>query len=306
MADCSALKRTKIPIMSRFLKAEKYFLDVNYEAVDLLESQVCRERFDDAKTDYFEIQAKILEACDEEKIESETNEMLDFEDRAVNVNLIYARIMKLFKINVYGIENSEESNEGKLGPVQLKLPEVKLPEFRGLFYEWGDFKRDFEELVGIEGNKMDPAVKLVYLRGCLKEDAKLIESEEDTFESLWKALTNTYENQRYMINSCIDSILNEKSMSPGSPTDLKALTNNAKRCVRTFKQLNLNVNRLTEAILIHLIVDKLDDDIRNDFDLSLEVNELPDWNYFIDFLEKRSNYLESTESSEKKRDSKKE
>jgi hypothetical protein len=98
-------------------------------------------------------------------------------------------------------------NAENRGQTRIKFPELKHPEFHGLFHKWGDFKRDFDELVG------------------MKDDAKLIESEEDSFDSLWNALTNTntYENQRFMTNRCIGSIMNEKSMSRGSPAELKAL-----------------------------------------------------------------------------------
>jgi hypothetical protein len=184
--------------------------------------------------------------------------------------------------------------------MKVQLPEVKLPEFSGDFNDWGDFRRDFDQLVGIMSELVDPKVKLIYLRSCLKGDAKSIECKEETFDSLWKALTNTYENKRYVVNHCIDAIIGLKVMSRGSSADLKSIINIAKKNVRTFTQMGLEVNPLTEAILIHIVIEKLDFNIRNDFELSLKQNELPSWKKFVEFLEKRSNSLEAIESSKKK------
>lgn len=295
-AELTSLKNKRRTIKGRLTKAEKYFLELVVDAADLMTCQVKKKRFDEIKDDFYDIQDKIVEISDETQNDAETEETCDVDDRAEVVDLIFEKVLKKFNISSFAAE-IPNTNGAEKKPMQVKLPEVKLPQFSGQFDDYLDFKRDFNSLVG---NDVSPELKLIYLRSCLTGDAKKLEGKEETFDSLWETITNTYENKRYLLNKHIESIMNEKPMARGSSSDLKSIINNAKKCVRAFNNLDMEPNPLTEAFLIHIVNEKLDFNIRNDFDLTLKRNELPTWKEFVDFLEKRSNCLESIEASKKK------
>ncbi|CAL1292418.1 unnamed protein product [Larinioides sclopetarius] len=78
----------------------------------------------------------------------------------------------------------------------IKLPEIPLPLFNGKFEEWNLFKTQFNSLIN-ENAELSEHEKLHYLRGCLKGEAKTIETSDDDFTSLFKALEQRYENKSY-------------------------------------------------------------------------------------------------------------
>jgi hypothetical protein len=229
MADCTVLKKTKMSIKSRFTKSKKYFLDV-----DLLEYQACREKFDDAKKKYF-LHVDLLEsqACREK-----------FDDAKVKAEKYFLNVDR----KTVDLLESQACRE-KFDDARKDCLKIQTRNFEKIDCETN------------EGNKVDPTLKLVYLRSCMKKDAKLI-------EPLWKALVK-----------------------------------NAMECFCTFKQMDFEVNCLTEAALMHLMIDDLAGNYQSDLESSLNVSKLSKRIRFSE-LKKRSSCLESTAKT-KKCDSKK-
>lgn len=89
-------------------------------------------------------------------------------------------------------------------------------------------------------------------------------------------------------------------MTRSSGKDLRDMINQAKKHVRAFQSLEFEPNELSEAILIQIMSEKIDYLIRNDFEVSLEPQQVPDWNKFITYLEKRCNILEAIDLGKKK------
>ncbi|GBN47843.1 hypothetical protein AVEN_85767-1, partial [Araneus ventricosus] len=89
---------------------------------------------------------------------------------------------------------------------EIRLPENPLPTFSGAFSEWESFKTQFTTLVSNNDN-LDDNQKLFYLRASLKGEAKQLESTEDTFNSLFDALKERFENQTLLIDFNVLSIL---------------------------------------------------------------------------------------------------
>jgi hypothetical protein len=207
--------------------------------------------------------------------------------------------MKKFNINVIQVVNEplvENKVEHKRSTV--KLPDIRLPTFSGKFDDWLDFKNSFTALI-VDDESLSDTHKLQYLRSCLKDEAINVQSEDETFQSLWTALKNMYENKRYIINKHIEDLLTIKSMAKGSSMDLRNILNQAKKHYRALSSFDSDINQLTEVFIIHLITNKLDFTIRKDFELSLEAGKLPEWDKNISYLEVRLNTLESYEQMKK-------
>ncbi|GIX87876.1 uncharacterized protein CEXT_603711 [Caerostris extrusa] len=75
------------------------------------------------------------------------------------------------------------------------------------------------------------------------------------------------------------------------------MIDNALSRLRALKQLGLEFNELKEAILINIILQRIDDDPRRVFEMSLTCNHLPKWKDFIEFLLKHSHALENAQTS---------
>ncbi|GBN94371.1 hypothetical protein AVEN_227082-1 [Araneus ventricosus] len=74
--------------------------------------------------------------------------------------------------------------------VFLKLPDVSLPDdvsFNGNIDNWSNFKAQFDSLI-TNNSTLNETQQLFYLRSVLKGDAKLVETQEDDFNSLMKVL----------------------------------------------------------------------------------------------------------------------
>lgn len=173
----------------------------------------------------------------------------------------------------------------------IRLPEIPLPIFSGSYEDWGNFKIQFESLISKNSNLSD-SQKLFYLRAALKGDAKNIQSTDDTYESLFTALTQRFENKRLLIDSHILSILNHGQLQDSSK-GLRAFIDLIKRNLRALSVLKHERNKLSDALLINIILQKLDKESRRQFELTLSSTQSPEFDDLISFLEKLSSILES-------------
>jgi hypothetical protein len=90
----------------------------------------------------------------------------------------------------------------------------------------------------------------------------------------------------------------EKPMANESSKELRRVLNAAKKHMSAFKTLEMEINPLNQAILIHVLLQKLEKKIRNEFEMKLDPNELAEWSNLIEFLQKKANTLESVEKRE--------
>lgn len=87
-------------------------------------------------------------------------------------------------------------------------------------------------------------------------------------------------------NTHINALLCIKTLKPDSVKDLRNLIDTMKN-IRAFQLLKLETNDLIHALLINIIMNKLDPESRKSFETSLITKELPSWSEFIEYLQKR-------------------
>ncbi|GFT24747.1 DUF1758 domain-containing protein [Trichonephila clavipes] len=141
--------------------------------------------------------------------------------------------------------------------------------------------------------QLNDSQKLYYLRASLKGEAKLLESPSDSFDSLFKALEDRYENKRQLIDSHVLEIINYEKIYSESAKELRALMDCINRNIRALKVLKYEQNDLSDIILINIILQKIDKESRKQFELSLKSAEVPTFDSIMKFLEKRSAVLEN-------------
>ncbi|GFX26015.1 uncharacterized protein TNCV_2273561 [Trichonephila clavipes] len=193
--------------------------------------------------------------CEIEIFESLEIIQLDIED--INQRIETTEVG--LKLLMYSLKNSENVNINlnDNGKNSIRLPQIPLPEFSGVIAEFSNFKNQFINLIS-SNEQLNDSQKLYYLRASLKGEAKLLESPSDSFDSLFSALEDRYENKRQLIDSHVLEIINYEKIYSESAKELRALMDCINRNIRTLKVLKYEQNDLSDIILINIILQKID------------------------------------------------
>ncbi|XP_058817128.1 uncharacterized protein LOC131680430 [Topomyia yanbarensis] len=93
---------------------------------------------------------------------------------------------------------------------QPKLPDIPLPRFNGQLEDWISFKGQFNALIK-RREGLSESEKLFYLKAAIQDGAaRHIQSSEDTFASLWKALSSEFENKKLLVDKHIAQLFHLK------------------------------------------------------------------------------------------------
>ncbi|GBN29372.1 hypothetical protein AVEN_57692-1, partial [Araneus ventricosus] len=222
---------------------------------------------------------------DFEEVESSLSEI---EDDIFQIEVSLKSLLHELRLNTSDSNSSDAKSIDKTA--SIKLPEIPLPVFNGKIEEWNSFKQQFLNLINDNPNLTENQ-KCYYLRSCLRNEAKSIETSEDNYQSLLKALEERFENKRIIVDTHIKNIINHEKIVHESAKDLRKLLDNIHKNLRALKVLKYDRNDLSNVLLINIILQKLDRETRKQFELSLVDNEVPDFNEFLEFLERRYQIL---------------
>ncbi|GFR26833.1 DUF1758 domain-containing protein [Trichonephila clavata] len=110
-------------------------------------------------------------------------------------------------------------------------------------------------------------------------------------------LEQRYENRRIIVDSHIKNILNCQTIRHESTKDLRYLLDCINKNLRSLKSLEFERDKFSNALLLNIILDKLDRETRKQFEIILKDNEVPDFDQFLIFLERRDEILNSINSN---------
>ncbi|GBO18769.1 hypothetical protein AVEN_12-1 [Araneus ventricosus] len=226
------------------------------------------EKIECLKLDYYDITA-------DEQIGDNDVEFENMEDDLEYLKVSFQKI--LFQFNT--VDNVQMHKSRIPNEVFVKLPEVSLPEFNGNIDNWSNFKEQFDSLI-TNNSTLNETQKLFYLRLLLKGDAELVETQKDTFNSLMKVLIDRYQNKRLIVSNHILNILNIENIHFESSKELRNLVDTINKSVRGLKLLELEGNELVQQIIINVVIQKVDKETREQYEMSLTTNELPNWDKF--------------------------
>ncbi|GBN49736.1 hypothetical protein AVEN_67689-1, partial [Araneus ventricosus] len=163
---------------------------------------------------------------------------------------------------------------------KLKIPDLPLPEFTGKYEEYESFKTQFMSIIG-NNESLNDNQKCCYLKASLKGDAKLIESTQDTFQSLLSELDARYQNKRAVIDTLIKNVL-PVGKANDSPRQLRNLVDIIKRNLRALENLKLSRNNLSDALLVHILEGKIDSESQKLFQMEDKSSEILSLDCFIE------------------------
>ncbi|GFV32305.1 integrase catalytic domain-containing protein [Trichonephila clavipes] len=251
-------------------------------------------KIDELKDQYYDI--KDISELELQVIEADIQSMEDrLEELEVRIrDILNSLIAKSSVSSFHNHENAISQTNSKL-KLEIKLPEIPLPVFRGRYDEWPSFKSQFDNIIS-NNNDLSESQKFYYLKASLQGDAKLLEAVDDSFESLITALKTRFENKRLLTETHINAILEIEKLSE-SARDIRTMTDILSKNIRALKLLGFERNNLSDLILLNIILKKIDRETRKQFEQSIDSNQIPELDTFIMFLEKRSQTIDNINRS---------
>ncbi|GFQ80645.1 integrase catalytic domain-containing protein [Trichonephila clavata] len=165
-------------------------------------------------------------------------------------------------------------NDNQITKNNIRLEDLPLPTFTGKFQEFELFKNQFMNVI-LNNSSLNDTQKLCCLKSALKNDASLIQSDQDSFESLMDALRNRYENKRALVDIHISEIFSVPKIQIEDPAQLRFLIDTVRSHLRSLKNLKMDSNVLSDAILLQMLNSKIDKESQRLFQLNLKTTEVP-------------------------------
>ncbi|XP_053691693.1 uncharacterized protein LOC128740189 [Sabethes cyaneus] len=264
-----------------------------------------------AYNEYNSLQNRIYIADPTRRVEFE-NKFIDFEEVYEFVRISLAEMIQAHEDTRKEIVKRSESVEvqsiyqqGELRaqPIvpSLLLQQMPLPTFDGRYENWHKYKDRFRDIVD-KCTGDSPATKLHYLDKALVGKAQgAIDQQtlnDNNYEGAWRILTKRFENLRMVVQGHITQLLSLKMMARESHAELNALLDVVEKRLESLEFHNLKMeDGLSEAILVNLVISKLDSVTRRDWEATVEHGKLPVFKDTINFLRERCYMLERCEVS---------
>lgn len=229
----------------------------------------------------------------------------------LNFETLHAELYVLAQTKLAELQRSESSqalslnaNASEFLPrpqVVQSVPhlQVPLPTFDGKLENWHSFKCMFQTVMGRYPNE-SPAIKLYHLKNSLignaagKIDQEVINNND--YDSAWRLLEDAYEDERLIIDTHIDALLDLPRLTRENGDEMRKLVETCTKHVDALKNQELPVEGLSEMILINLISKRLDRESRKLWESSLNRGELPSFDDLMEFLKERSRVLQKLSS----------
>nr|XP_042911161.1 uncharacterized protein LOC122272114 [Parasteatoda tepidariorum] len=250
------LNRSKRAVKGTITKLETYIDQTKERNPTELEVKLKRveqlyKKIDELKDQYYGLK----DISDSEITEEET----DLEGTVDRLEALEVRIKDILnsliiKPSIINCKNEIPQADSKT-KLEIKLPEIPLPVFHSKFDEWPNFKSQFDNII-TKNNDLNDFQKLHYLKGSLLGDAKRLETVDDSFESLLKAVENRFENKRLLTETYVNQILEIEKLANESAGDIRNMVDILKKNIRSLKLLNFDRNNLSDILLLNIILKK--------------------------------------------------
>ncbi|GFU86374.1 uncharacterized protein TNCV_1417261 [Trichonephila clavipes] len=290
-------------------RSDQWIMDMQNRLKSTVEGKISRiETFIESaneETDSVEIKVKLRSLIQQQKNAEELRNnyyaipnVKDAELTAVDEDLHLLEVrLESFEVRIETILNSsKKSSSGAVMKtnvnfeIKTKIPPLVLPEFSGKYEEFSSFKIQFDDLI-TNNILLSESQKLYYLRSCITHEVNYLCSNFDNFNSLYEFLENRYENERLIINMHIQNILKLEKIQNENSTEIRNMIDCVQKNLRALKVLKYEQNKLSDVLLINILVEKLDRESRRNFELSHKSKTVPTFQEFIEFLEQRESVL---------------
>ena len=184
---------------------------------------------------------------------------------------------------------------------KLKMPKFELPKFSCQYKDWTHFHEQF--VISVHANSTIPDVqKFNYLKACLSGEAlqlvSLLPLSNSNYHIALKSLTNRYNNQRLIVNSHPDTILQMKPLNGESASELRRLFVNFEENLMAIEALGVQTETC-DFIWIRILSKRLDQESRRQWEIDYPGKEFQTFDQLREFINKRVQALEASNSGGK-------
>ncbi|XP_054745862.1 uncharacterized protein LOC129250249 [Anastrepha obliqua] len=229
-----------------------------------------------------------------EKLDPEDNGRGDLED-------LYVTIRSNIQMQLGEDEHNSTFRESTAAiPVShSKIPALKLPVFCGRYSEYKNFIASFMHVIGNESS-LSNIEKFNHLLNCLQgqalETVKAFQITSENYSKALDRLKSRYDNSTLIFMETIKSLFELPSAAKGGASQLQSLVDNVSALYSSLLSIGSDKN-ISHLLLIHLVMDKVDEETQRKWKESLDFTSLPSWEQCAKILERRCQFLESASGS---------
>ncbi|XP_055910537.1 uncharacterized protein LOC129944900 [Eupeodes corollae] len=180
-------------------------------------------------------------------------------------------------------------------PTNIKLQPMQITPFSGDYREWPGFRDVFLQTVDCN-TKLSSAQKFRYLKSVLREDAfnllNGVSISDSNYQLAWEKLENRYDKPLFIINCLIEQFLKLPNVGSCDGSQLRKLVDKADEVIRGLEAVK---SEGRDPWLVYLLINKTDSETKKAWALENKMSEESTIKDLLDFLEKRSNALESSD-----------
>lgn len=177
------------------------------------------------------------------------------------------------------------------------LERIKVPKFTGEQHRWLAFYSSFKSMV--HDKNYSNIEKFHYLYNSLTERARNVIGGLDTadsYEEAWTTLVKRYDNKRVIVTAHLHHFVGFQLPNRPGSNELLSLVDVTRLTTRSLRALQVPVEHW-DAILVHLIAQKLDDRTREVWETEQKSTEIPKLQDMLDCIENRARTLQLAEES---------
>ncbi|XP_075151043.1 uncharacterized protein LOC142225150 [Haematobia irritans] len=182
-------------------------------------------------------------------------------------------------------------------PPANRLPHLKIPKFTGKYSEYRNFIACFNNLVH-DDPTLTKIEKFNHLIASLQDDAlrtvKAFQVNENNYESALARLAERYDNKCLIFQDHIASLFNLKKIVRPNAPELRQTIDTVSAVLDSLSHLGSEKD-IMNAIVIHLVLSKVDADTKAKWDENLDYRKLPQWKDCASILIRRCQFLELNE-----------
>lgn len=281
IADLPEYTKKRGTCKTRLTYFEKYINGfkgaVSCSEVQALEMKLRMTKMDENLAEFDQIQTCIEQLTDEDQLDEQTVQRIDFETQFFRNMARAQEICKLYKKccpkikqspasnnSSSGSELEEEDNDTVKAKVQsvkgIKLPTINIPKFSGNYENWLEFRDTFSSLIHNNAS-ISSVQKFHYLRASLEGSAahiiRALEFSAANYTVAWSLLCERYDNTRLLIQNHVKGIFDEEPIKKESASAIRRLLDSYTKNLRALQILNEPTDHW-DTLVIYIISSKLD------------------------------------------------
>lgn len=206
-------------------------------------------------------------------------------------------------LQLLGVYKRRESTvlEQTLGATMLapssRLPNLKLPSFGGKYSDYKNFISSFNNLIH-EDTTLATIEKFNHLLSCLTGDAlrtvKAFQVCEENYNKALDRLAERYDKKCLIFFDNVEQLFAIPKLNKPNASSLRNTVDTVSAIYDSLQSLG-SESEITNALIIHLVLSKIDPATKSKWNDQMDYSTLPTWNECVKHLIRRCQSLEVNE-----------